>query len=40
MSLDQGSDAVCDDARLAAACSGKQQERTFEVSNGFALLRI
>ena len=33
-------DAVRDDARLAAAGAGQDQQRTFGVGNGFALLGI
>jgi hypothetical protein len=29
-----------DDARLAAACSGEQQQGTFDVRDRFSLLRI
>ena len=33
-------DAVRDDAGLAAARAGQDQQRTFDVRNGFALLGI
>ena len=33
-------DAVRDDAGFAAAGAGQDQQRTFGVSNGFALLRV
>ena len=40
MRFNQVRDAMRDDARLAAAGAGEQQERTFDMGNGFALLRI
>ena len=38
--LNQMRNAMGDDARFAAARSGQQQQRTFDVRNGIALLRI
>ena len=38
--LDQVRDAMRDDARLAAAGAGKQQQRTFDMRNGIALLGV
>ena len=38
--FDQVRDAMRDDARFAAAGSGQQQQRTFDMRHGFALLRV
>ena len=40
MILDEVRDAMRDHASFSAAGAGKQQQRTFNVLNGFALLRI
>ena len=40
MRLNQMRNAVGNDARLAAACSSEEQQGTFDVRNGVALLRI
>jgi hypothetical protein len=40
MSLDQVRDAMSNHTSFATTCTGEQQERTFDVRNGVALLRI
>ena len=40
MLADEMRDPVCDDASLAAARSGEQQQRPFDVRNSFFLLGI
>jgi hypothetical protein len=40
MIFDQMGDAMGNGASFSTARAGKQQQRTFDVLNGFALLRI